>query len=211
VQSCSNHPEITTGVTACARCGGAFCESCVVLLQGAPFCAPCKVERLRDVHAGVAPLRSGLDLASRLNRLVAVVVDALLITVPASLLMLPFMFELMATVAKESEPSLKQILKVQLWSSLLGLGVVAVAIVYEALMVRHRGQTLGKMLMGVRVVTADGRHPTLGQCWARAAVRGFLKSIPLVGYPVNYLPAFFTTERTCLHDMAARTRVVVAR
>jgi hypothetical protein len=28
---------------------------------------------------------------------------------------------------------------------------------------------------------------------------------------INYAPAFFTKERTCIHDMAAKTRVVLVR
>jgi uncharacterized RDD family membrane protein YckC len=85
---------------------------------------------------------------------------------------------------------------------LLGLPVV-----YEALMLAKRGQTLGKMATGTKVVTPSGGPLTTGQAWARAALKMVLGSC----FAIDYVPALFTHERTCLHDMIAKTRVVRVR
>ena len=71
-------------------------------------------------------------------------------------------------------------------------------------MLSARGQTLGKMAMKVKVVAADGAELTTGQAWGREITRSILGFL----YIVDYLPAFFTKEKTTLHDLAAKTRVV---
>jgi uncharacterized RDD family membrane protein YckC len=77
--------------------------------------------------------------------------------------------------------------------------------VYEGLMLAARGQTVGKIAMKVKVVRPDGSDISTGQAWGRAAMRHVLVSCLCI---INYLPAFFTLEKTTLHDMVASTRVV---
>lgn len=87
--------------------------------------------------------------------------------------------------------------------------VLLLMVVYEALMVRYSGgQTLGKKAAGIKVVSADGGAVTTGQAWGRAATR--LVTGCACAF-VDYLPALFTKERTTLHDILPRTRVVRAR
>src|ERR1043166_3448578 len=81
----------------------------------------------------------------------------------------------------------------------------ALYIAYEALMLGARGQTLGKMAMKIKVVRPDGTAISKGQAWGRSFMRQILASCLSI---FNYLPAFFTKERTCLHDLVANTRVV---
>jgi uncharacterized RDD family membrane protein YckC len=76
--------------------------------------------------------------------------------------------------------------------------------VYEGWMLHARGQTLGKMAVGVKVVTPEGHDISTGQAWGRTALKIVLAGC--VG--ITYIPAFLTRERTTLHDMMARTRVV---
>jgi uncharacterized RDD family membrane protein YckC len=82
--------------------------------------------------------------------------------------------------------------------------LLGLPLVYEALMLKRNGQTLGKLAVGVRVVTPEGQPISRGQAWARAAIKVILGSC----LGIDYLPAFFTRERTCFHDMIARTRVI---
>jgi uncharacterized RDD family membrane protein YckC len=81
---------------------------------------------------------------------------------------------------------------------------LGVPIVYEGLMLQRRSQTLGKMALGLKVVTPEGRSIGRGQAWGRAALKILLGSC----MGIDYIPALFTRERTCFHDMLARTRVV---
>ena len=71
-------------------------------------------------------------------------------------------------------------------------------------MLGARGQTLGKMALKVKVVNADGSPLSSGQAWGREIIRGILGFL----YIVDYLPAFFTQQKTTLHDLVAKTRVV---
>src|SRR5258708_19818539 len=52
---CANHVDVSEGVRPCARCRGPFCGDCVVTIQGLPYCATCKAEKLLDVQSGTDP------------------------------------------------------------------------------------------------------------------------------------------------------------
>ncbi len=75
------------------------------------------------------------------------------------------------------------------------------------------GQTLGKLLVGTRVVGPDGRAPG----WGRALVRGIVASLAdLLGNPLGpgvFDPLWLVWDRhrQTLHDKAAGTIVIVSR
>ena len=193
---CSNHVEILEGVRPCTRCRRAFCSDCLVTIQGLPFCATCKSEKLLDIQSGsdAATLR----FATLSRRFAAQWVDVFIFWVPAVVLIM-----LVLVFPRGNEPSpLLAIATVAIVLALL-FGFVA----YEALMLASRGQTLGKMLLRIRVVRPDGTPISTGQAWGRALTRAVMVHMLAL---VNYLPAFFTAEKTCVHDMAAKTRVVSA-
>lgn len=58
---CFNHPDAPSGRT-CAACGEAFCDNCVVTLQGRTLCGPCKNFELRSAQRPRSP--SGLAIVS---------------------------------------------------------------------------------------------------------------------------------------------------
>ena len=87
----------------------------------------------------------------------------------------------------------------------IGLIQIPIMILYEGLMLSARSQTLGKMAMHLRVVRADGSPISTGQAWGRASIRALMASCLSL---IDYLPALFTNEKTALHDMAAKTRVI---
>lgn len=88
--------------------------------------------------------------------------------------------------------------------------------VYEGAMTAARGQTLGKMALGIRAARlADGSVPGPAG-WARAAVYalpGVLSALvigPLFWLADSLWCAWDRPYRQCLHDKAARTVVVAA-
>ena len=83
--------------------------------------------------------------------------------------------------------------------------MIPLVAVYHGAMLAARGQTLGKMALGIRVVNADGAPLSTGQAWGRAVLQQVFASCLSF---LDYLPAFLTPERTCIHDMAAKTRVI---
>lgn len=187
---CRNHVDVSEGVRRCHRCGSSFCADCLVDIGGKPYCATCKTEELLDVRSGVE--RGTLDLAGIGKRFVAALVDGLLLLIPIGI-MIMILGVAHATQARVAGT----------WNFWFLIPTV-VGITYQALMLSARGQTLGKMAMKVKVVAADGTELSSGQAWGREITRSVLGFL----YVVDYLPAFFTKEKTTLHDLAAKTRVV---
>lgn len=89
---------------------------------------------------------------------------------------------------------------------------MAVVLVYETAMVAWRGQTLGKMATGIKIVNAaDGAKPNLWAAFARVAPVGLTmvlgRIFPIVMVFVYFSAAFMPSNRGIL-DKAASTAVV---
>jgi uncharacterized RDD family membrane protein YckC len=192
---CVNHPAVSVGLIRCRRCEQAFCRNCVVALRGQYYCARCKADQVRDIQSGT---ESGvLELATIGRRFGAQWVDGLVFLV----IFVPiWVFLAMGSTATPGRPGVEAGL-----TALLTLGAAALVIVYEGAMLSSRGQTLGKMAVGIKVVTPEGQDISVGQAWGRAVVRQVFFSYFAF---INYLPALFTKQRTAVHDLAAKTRVV---
>ena len=214
---CTNHPEVDQDIVRCLRCQQAFCPDCVVMLRGYWYCGPCKDEQVRDIQSGTT---TTFELASMGRRFVAALLDGLLQSFALLLLMVPFFFLLfgMAATGAASGGQPSEAAQAALGFGVLGMyaviffASVAVPLVYEALMLARNGQTVGKMALSIQVVTADGAMLTRGQAWGRAGMKvGLAQFCSCLGLLADNLPAFFTVEKTTLHDMAVKTRVVRIR
>ena len=75
---------------------------------------------------------------------------------------------------------------------------------YEILMVGKFGATLGKMAMGIKVVTPEGQPISYG----RSTGRYFGKMLSGIILGIGYLMAFWDPEKRALHDRICHTRVV---
>ncbi|MBL8675585.1 MAG: RDD family protein [Rhodospirillales bacterium] len=78
---------------------------------------------------------------------------------------------------------------------------------YEALMLSSAaGATLGKRMVGVKVLKGDGTRLSFG----RATGRHFAKAIvtPMIPFAIGYIMAGFTERKRALHDMIGDTMVV---
>ncbi len=205
---CKNHPAIEDGLVRCARCADSFCADCYVELGGLPFCAECKVQRLLDLRAGTAPVVGQLRLASIVRRFGALVLDWLIIAVPLIVLSYVVTFAVLiprGMMKLGTNDNLFTGVQLLLQVGLIGFGFVA-GILYQGILLARSGQTIGKRVVGLKVVSPDGCDIRPGQAWTRAVVQkafGFLSCLGLI----DYLTAF-GAERTCIHDMAAKTRVV---
>ena len=132
-----------------------------------------------------------------LRRLAAMFLDGLIVGIPFYVVIGIVLFS--AFSGGQFRPESIVIVQLLSWS------MIVVLLVYEGLMLAARGQTLGKMAVGIKVVRADGSDLTTGQAWGRAAMRQVLVSCLCI---INYLPILFTQEKTALHDMVVNTRVV---
>ncbi len=78
------------------------------------------------------------------------------------------------------------------------------AIVYSTGFEGGVGATPGKMLMGLKVLDADGNP--LG--FVRAAARNVFKLLSAILLMIGYLMVFWTAKKQALHDMMAYCVVV---
>jgi uncharacterized RDD family membrane protein YckC len=201
---CKNHPLVEESLSWCARCGEQFCPNCLVTLGGYRYCAACKQETLGNLRAGVPAV--GPDLASVGKRFGALFLDGLIVNVPLVVILGIVMFMVMSATFP---PNARQpgnpmaIFAVEM----VGIAVVSAAgILYEGLMLSRGGQTLGKKAMRIKVVSAAGGEVSTGQAFGRAVMRKVLGFVPCLGL-VDYLMAF-GDQRSCIHDLTARTRVI---
>jgi uncharacterized RDD family membrane protein YckC len=92
------------------------------------------------------------------------------------------------------------------------VALLAVAFVYETLMIATCGRTVGKFAMGTRVVSAvDGDRPGWSSAAQRSIVPLLCGTVPSVGLllgVVVYGLALVHPRRQGLHDRAAGTLVV---
>lgn len=165
---------------------------------GGPYGSPYGEPYGPDPLAGMPPL------ANRGRRLVARIIDALLIGVPVGLIMT---FTVGGWDFADPEDSGR--------SGLVNLVVLLAYFVYEGLMLSHSGQTVGKKAMKIRVAVLDDGSIPAGQAgWSRAAVYSLPQIIPCCGFVfwlVNVLNCTWDKPyRQCLHDKVAKTVVVEA-
>ena len=201
---CPNHPAVEVGLEGCERCGGTFCPDCYVVLRDAPYCAACKLELVRDLRSGIEP--GALEYGSTGRRLAALFLDNFLTTLASYALIIPMilLIGVAAGAAGAADDSGGSDAVAGFFTLLMYPILLGIPFVYEGWMLQARSQTLGKMALGVKVVTPDGGTITRGQAWGRAALKTVLASC----MGITYIPAFLTRERTTLHDMIAGTRVV---
>ena len=169
---CPFHPEAESGLEACDRCGGSFCRDCYVVLGDRAYCAACKEEHVRDLRSGIRP--GLLDLASIGRRLVGVWIDGFIGSMAAYVIVLPLtmvMFGVLGAVERRpgGDPPTAAVVAMMLVTYPI---YFAVPIAYEGFMLQRSGQTLGKMALGVRVVTPQGGPISRRQAWTRAVAQG---------------------------------------
>jgi uncharacterized RDD family membrane protein YckC len=201
--TCVNHPSMMAGIVRCRRCQRTFCRNCVVALRGQYYCAECKGQQVRDIQSGTEA--GVLELAGIGRRFAAVWLDSMLATL---VLVIPVMIVVAMDVASAAGNPEQAQTRMGGFIVFAAIGVVVLMLVYEGLMLSSRGQTLGKMAVGIKVVTPEGHDITGGQAWGRAALRQVFFSYFAL---INYLPAFFTKQKTAIHDLACKTRVVRSR
>lgn len=144
-------------------------------------------------------------LARIAPRAAARLIDAVVVYVPTLLLV--------ALVLAVSGVRPDEDFRPPTWTTLV---LFAAGFVYETGLVAWRGQTVGKLALGLRVARLDdGRTPLWWQAGIRMALPGVIGSVPnaFAGIAVAgiYLSAMWNPMARGLHDKAAGTVVVTTR
>ena len=147
-----------------------------------------------------------LPLAGRFRRLFATLIDMVL--VPSLSLIL-----VAAAGVMEDAEDYQNVGLMILWIFLLA---VASYLLLNGYTLWRRGQTLGKLLMGIAIVqTADETSRRPAPLWKLICIRALFFPLlfvviypPLALIPVLDQILIFGKRRRCLHDLMAGTRVI---
>lgn len=163
-----------------------------------PYAAP-----EADVAVEVAP--QDAELASRWARLGGSIIDGILILV---VLFPVAYFGGLYDTANPTESTLAE-------DVMIGLLGFVVFLAFNAYLLARSGQTIGKLVVGTRIVSAaDGRLAPAGKVIGlRYLAFWILAQVPVVGQIVAGLVdplLVFRADKRCLHDLVAGTKVVKA-
>jgi uncharacterized RDD family membrane protein YckC len=150
-------------------------------------------------------------LAEWWRRAAAAIIDGVIVSVVASILLIPFA---LLGLSVDTDGG-----AVAFWAGFLVfllLLVIASFLYAPVLMARTNGQTIGKMAVGIRVVRANGRTVEFGWAFVREVVVktlvfGFLSSFTFgLASLLDWLWPLWDSENRALHDMIVDSRVIRA-
>lgn len=128
-------------------------------------------------------------------RVVAYIIDAILLTIVCGIADRLLGIDIFASDWKHYDP-------------LANLISLAIGWLYFALLESsERGATVGKMVMGLRVVTSDGRRLS----FMNATGRYFAKILSAIILCIGFIMVAFTDKKRGLHDIIAGTLVIKTR
>jgi len=163
--------------------------------QNNPYSAPQSV---------VADVDQVQQLASRGMRLAGAIIDGIILMI----VLIPVMFAsgYFTMVMSGQQPGLG-------WQ--LGMTVVSfvIFVLVQGYLLNSSGQTIGKKLLGMRIVDLDGNKPNfvklVGQ---RYGITYAIQLIPILGfiYSIVNVLFIFREDQRCIHDLIAGTRVINA-
>lgn len=154
--------------------------------------------------ADVAAMSPAGALASRNSRLGAAIIDVVIALAAFGLIAFLTPFNIF-----RPDPS-QGLLLPMARNTVLGF---VVFLIVHGYLLATRGQTVGKMLMKIRIVRSDGTRASFARLVGlRFLLNSFLALIPIVGtiYALVDVLFIFRSERRCIHDLIADTRVVQA-
>ncbi len=159
-----------------------------------------------------ATRESNLTLATLGQRLGAAALDGVVALVCA----LPMLIGLwnsgfFETPEFDAQPDVAKMEGAESYIAVSGLLMLAM-FVYTLILLATRGQTIGKKLLAIRIVTfPDGANPGgVKTILLRVFVNGLIGAVPFLGsiYTLVDICFIFREDRRCIHDLIAGTQVV---
>jgi uncharacterized RDD family membrane protein YckC len=159
---------------------------------------------LLDIDFG-GPGKERFSLAGRFTRLNAAMVDGIIgLVVAIPMLNLLGIWSYLAN--RQTPP-----LRLMLVASVIGfLGFVLI----HGYLLKTKGQTVGKLLLGIQIVDRHGEVPAFFALLATRYLPVSLASlVPGIGSYVSLVDCLFIfrSDRRCIHDLIAGTRVVMVK
>jgi uncharacterized RDD family membrane protein YckC len=181
----------------CTQCGRTFPVDDLMLFGTSYVCADCKPAFLQRLREGgvTTPV---MTYASFGLRFVAILIDGVLSLVVG--LLINFIFRV-SVVPDPARPFAALFGLSTLVNFLYGFG-------YYTFFLTKFGATLGKMAVGIKIVTAEGGPISFGRAAARYFCATFLEVFTLW---IGYLIALFDDQNRTLHDRICGTRAIATR
>jgi len=187
----------------CGECGRPFPRNELVAINSTQICGNCKPIYLQRLREGGAEAVGTLRYAGFWIRFAARLIDAILL----QLVFLPFRLMLgLNAIGSITSPGVAPdaAIRLGLISIMLSLLSVVATAAYEIFMVGTRGATLGKMILGLKIVRANGAPVS----WGLATGRYFATFVSAITLFVGYIMAGFDDQKRSLHDRICETRVI---
>lgn len=189
----------TAGTVTCSECGGVFPEREVVKYRESRICASCKPVFFQKLKEG-ARLPAAMAYGGFWIRFGAKFIDGIVLGVAdlaLSFVVGYVLFHGNAASGAQNAASIGQAVA----STMLQ---IALAVTYATFFIGRYAATPGKMVCGLKVVTAEGDRVSYG----RALGRYFAEILSGLVLCMGYIMAAFDGEKRALHDRLCNTRVV---
>jgi len=140
-------------------------------------------------------------LASRLDRFIASFVDLFMLIV--IFLVIMYFTSGLDSIFQSQESDF-------LSTTYIGLGTIVIFFTINLKLLFKQGQTIGKKLLGIRIVNIDNTLATKKQLINRYCFIFIPGYVPIIGKLFNIIDflLIFGKERSCLHDRTANTKVI---
>ncbi|GAB3252883.1 RDD family protein [Chitinimonas naiadis] len=158
-----------------------------------------------SLAAAPAEQAAGNELANRWVRLGAAVIDGVILMAASWLVLGGAMFVLIAYFSALQD----YVVLLGILILLTGWGMY---LAINGYLLHTRGQTVGKRLVGIRVVRSNGERASLANLILRRYLPFYLLGLlPFLGMLIILVDVLFIfgKDQRCLHDMLADTKVVM--
>ena len=196
-------PSGSNDARYCGECGRPFPVNELVAIGAISVCATCKPIYLQRLREGGGQVVGAGRYGGFWIRLVARLIDAILINVILLIVRIPFGVTMFGPTSG-ADPRGAAARSAMLFVTLLS---VVAAACYEIFFIAARGATIGKMIFGLRVVRADGSKVSLGV----SVGRYFAQLISSITLGIGYIMAGFDHQKRTLHDRICDTRVIYSK
>lgn len=168
--------------------------------------------------AGTPPVMGAAvdtQLAGLLERFGAAFVDGCLkaaCSIPTGLAIMKVVQENMQGGGQPDPQAMQAIMTAIAAAVPLAYPYLAALAVLQGILIATRSQSVGKILLGLRIVRApDGGKATFGRAFLiRSGVPAVIEYIPIIGFLFWIVDTcfIFRADRRCLHDLMAGTKVI---
>lgn len=195
----------------CSQCRQAFAPSDVVQIAGNWVCATCKPGYLgRVVASGVAGVSPrGWRYGGVGIRFGARFIDGIVMGIPVMILVFALLIPTISRAGKPPTPADPALAAFGLTAL---IAIFGASMLYEVLMLKKWGATVGKMACGLKVVRSDGSDLGWGICFGRFFMWNIVTSgIPYLNFILMLVTAIVAgtdNEKRAIHDRVCDTRVI---